>query len=77
MTHYTIAIDWKGETFYGITLKWDYNQRKVDLSMPGYIKKALLKFQHIKPTKSVDAAYKHTPIIYGAKQQYLPLCPCK
>jgi hypothetical protein len=70
MTHYTIAIDWTGETFCGITLKWGYNQRTVDLSMPGYIKKALLKFQHTKPTKPVEAPYKHTPIIYGAKQQY-------
>jgi hypothetical protein len=70
MTHYTIAIDWTGETFRGITLKWDYNKRTVDLSMPGYIEKALLKFQHAKPDKPVNAPYKHTPIIYGAKQQY-------
>ena len=38
--------------------------------MPGYVKKALLKFQHEKPKQDVDAPYKHTPIIYGAKQQY-------
>ena len=31
---------------------------------------ALLKFQHAKPEKPVNAPYKHTPIIYGAKQQY-------
>ena len=44
MTNYKIAIDWKGETLCGIALKWDYNKRTVDLSIPGYVKKALLKF---------------------------------
>jgi hypothetical protein len=70
MTHYTIAIDWTDETFCGITLKLDYNKRTVDLFMPGYVEKAFLKFQHTKPTKSVDAPYKHTSILYGAKQRY-------
>ena len=51
-------------------MKWDYVKRTVDLSMSGYVKKALLKFKHEKTKTAVDAPYKHTPIIYGAKQQY-------
>ena len=70
-TFYSIKIDWEGTLFCGITLKWDYNQRHVDLSMPGYTSKALTKFQHEPPTKPVDAPYKHVPIIYGAKTQHV------
>ena len=37
--------------------------------MPGYIKKARLKFQHKMTIESVDPPHKHTPIVYRAKQQ--------
>jgi hypothetical protein len=32
-----ISCNWNGELFCGITLKWDYDNRTVDLSMPKYI----------------------------------------
>jgi hypothetical protein len=35
-----VTTDWEGELFCGITLKWDYVNHTVDLSMPGYVKKA-------------------------------------
>ena len=38
---YTIMHEWKGKKYIGITLDWDYEQRQVHLSMPGYIEKAL------------------------------------
>jgi hypothetical protein len=38
---YKIDIDWEGTRYIGLTLDWDYIQRKVHLSMPGYIIKAL------------------------------------
>ena len=37
--------------------------------MPGYIKKALRQFQH-KLHKQQNQPFPHTPIEYGAKQQY-------
>ena len=40
---YTIAHDWKGKKYINITFDWNYKQRKVHLSMPGYIGKALTK----------------------------------
>ena len=67
---YKITIDWTGGTFCGIDLKWDYEKRTDGLSMPGYVKKALLKFNHIAPTTPQDQPYKHTPIVYGSKQQF-------
>ena len=41
---YEIATDWKGERYIGIIFVWDYVNRWVDLSMPGYIEKALKRF---------------------------------
>eukprot|EP00957_Ditylum_brightwellii_P022289 1681830-Ditylum_brightwellii.AAC.1 len=48
---YTITIDRDGNLFCGITLRWDYVNRAVDLSIPGYIKAALEQFKHpLKPS---------------------------
>jgi hypothetical protein len=46
--HYYEAIseDWHGSLFCGIKLAWNYIDRTVNLSMPGYINQALHKFQH-------------------------------
>lgn len=71
-THYNIAIDWEGRTFCGITLNWNYKERTVDLSMPGYIERTLKKFQHKKPDQPVDAPHQHIPIIYGKNVQTVP-----
>jgi hypothetical protein len=49
-TEYKLTCDWKGELYCGITLrKWDHKQVTVQLPMPGYIERALRKFQHPKP----------------------------
>jgi hypothetical protein len=39
-TDYTVSRDWTVGIYCGITLKWDYEKKDVDLSMPGYIKDA-------------------------------------
>jgi hypothetical protein len=41
--NYNISSEWKGSAYCGLTLEWDYTNRTVDLSMPGYIKAALHK----------------------------------
>jgi hypothetical protein len=43
----------------------------VDLSMPGYIKAALQKFQHQTPTRHENAPHTWIPSVYGAKTQYI------
>jgi hypothetical protein len=43
---YNISSDWNGGAYCGLTLDWDYKNRTVDLSIPGYIKAALHKYQH-------------------------------
>jgi hypothetical protein len=67
--HYEITVDWDGKLFCGISLKWDYKNRTVDLSMPGYVKEALAEFQHAAPTKPEHQPYRHNPPQFGAKIQ--------
>jgi hypothetical protein len=42
--NYNISSNWKGSAYCGLTLEWDYKNRTVDLSLPGYIKAALNKY---------------------------------
>ena len=67
--HYEVAEDWKGEKYSGITLDWDYVKREVHLSMPGYCKDALIKFNHTL-RKLNHQPHKHTIPTYGTKVQY-------
>ena len=68
--HYTVSEDWTGSRYIGITLDWDYTKRQVHLSLPGYVKKALVQFGHTVPRKHEDSPFPHTPPDYGAKVQY-------
>ena len=38
---YTITIDWDAKKYIGLTVEWDYENRKVHIHMPGYLTKAL------------------------------------
>jgi hypothetical protein len=73
--YYEVAVDWTGLLFCGIKLTWDYKQCHVDCSMPGYINKALKKYQHPTPTAPQDAPYAKAPIQYRAKVQRVKINP--
>jgi hypothetical protein len=64
--HYTVAIDLTGSLFCGIYLTWNYTLGHVNCHMPGYINKALTKYQHHKPVSPQHAPHKAAPIQYGA-----------
>jgi hypothetical protein len=55
--HYETSIDWSGSLYCGISLKWDYKNRTLDISMPGYVDAALQRFQHPPPTKPQHSPY--------------------
>ena len=44
--NYEISQDWAGSKYYGLQLDWDYTRREVHLSIPGYVAKALHRFNH-------------------------------
>ncbi len=70
--HYKLACDWIGQRYIGITLNWDYKQRQVHLSMPGYVMKALKQFHH-EMKHQQHSPYPCAPIKYGAIKQYAML----
>jgi hypothetical protein len=46
---YELATDWTATVYSGMTLKWDYDKRTCNISMPGYVSNILSKFQHDSP----------------------------
>ncbi len=46
---YKLTKDWTGNLYCGISLDWDYVNRTVDVSMPGYIEKKLQEYNHMLP----------------------------
>ena len=60
--HYEMTNDWKGKTYYRLTLKWDYILRTCELFLPGYIKMMLLCFQHLQLTRPHDSPILQPPL---------------
>jgi hypothetical protein len=67
---YALTKDWTGESYLGLTLKWNYAAGYVDVSMPDYVPKALAKFQHEHPKSAQHAPHQWTQPAYGQKVQY-------
>jgi hypothetical protein len=63
---YKITTDWTGTLYTGLTLSWDYVARTLDISMPGYIAKALTRFQHPTPTRPQHSPHSWIAPHYGA-----------
>jgi hypothetical protein len=53
-----------------MTLKWNYNKRTCDISMPGYVSNVLSKFQHDAPKHPQHTRSRYVTPVYGAKTQY-------
>ena len=67
---YAITVDWTGSKYVGITLQWDYasSPRKIICSMPGYVARALKRF-NITPTKPVHSPLPYQYPIFGQPTQ--------
>ena len=70
-TKYRLTTDWTGSRYIGLTLTWDYEHRTVDLTMPGYIVRALQRFTHSTTTHPQHAPHAWTAPSYGARQQFV------
>ena len=75
---YEVTVDWGGKIFCGIYLDWQYDKKWVDLAIPNYIAKALVKYGHKLPKRPQHSPHKHTPIQYMALKAnwYTSLAPC-
>ena len=65
--NYDMTTDWTVARYIGITIDWDYKSRRVHLSMPVYVNKALKQLHHIK-SKNQHSPFQITPIKYGANK---------
>ncbi len=66
---YELTKDWTGDLYCGIKLAWDHDARTLDILMPGYICKMLLKYKHRMPTCTQYCPYAPAPKQYGAAAQ--------
>jgi hypothetical protein len=66
---YTVTTDWIGSLYCGLMFTWNYDTRHVDMAMPGYIEKALQRFQHTVPLRPQHSPHAWVPPLYGAKIQ--------
>jgi hypothetical protein len=73
-TTYTLTEDWSGDLYCGIVLAWDYDNRMVDISMPGYIKKKIQQFKHVQSKRTQTCPYSLAPKQFGIEAQ-APLPP--
>jgi hypothetical protein len=67
---YELTTDWAATVYSGVTLKWDYEKRTCDISMPGYVSNILSKFQHDVPKHPQHTPSLYVTPVYGAKTQY-------
>ena len=79
---YVIKTDWDATQYCGLHLAWDYVNRTCDISIPGYINRALQRFKHPTPARPQHSPHAWQKPDYGAKVQYaleedlsLPLSP--
>jgi hypothetical protein len=47
--YYTITVDKDAEKYIELTIEWDYENRKVHVSMPEYLAKVMIRFKHETP----------------------------
>ena len=67
---YTTSTDWDADAYCGVTLEWIYTKRTCNLSMPGYMEKALQNFKHPCPKRPQHSPYPWTQPQYGKSVQY-------
>ena len=65
--HYECKVDGDGSQYCGLHLTWDYTARTCDVSLPGYVDRALQRFTHPVPSRPEDAPHQWHRPDYGAK----------
>jgi Reverse transcriptase (RNA-dependent DNA polymerase) len=67
---YKISEDRTGSKYCGMKIDWDYQVGTCDISMPGYVERALQRFQHEYNGPPEHAPQPYTTPQYGARIQY-------
>ena len=69
--YYKLSVDWNGENYCGLTIKWNYKEGYVDISIPGYIHSLLQRLKHTLPRKVIHHPHDYTLPAYGTRRQYV------
>jgi hypothetical protein len=64
---YELTTHWTATVYSGMKLKWDYNKRICNISMPGYVSNIWSKFQHDSPKHPQHTPSRYITPVYGAK----------
>jgi hypothetical protein len=71
---FSLTKDWTGNLYCDISLKWDYINQTVDISMPNYAKKKMQEYNHVLPNHPQYCSYLPKPKRFGSEAQ-APLPP--
>ena len=72
---YAITIDKTVSLYCGLTLEWNYIKRYVDVFMPWYVCKSLIRFGHTDPSKPQHSLHPWEEPAYGVKVKYAIMDP--
>lgn len=64
---YKVKEEWMGLIYCGIKLDWHYEYRYLDISMPNYVQKQLLKYKWNPPKQPQFSPFNPVPINYCKK----------
>jgi hypothetical protein len=68
-TKYALTKDWSGSSYLGFKINWHYDAGYVDISMPGYVPKALLTLRHPPPARPQHSPHRWAAPVYGPQTQ--------
>jgi hypothetical protein len=67
--NYKLIEDWSDNLYCSVKVKWDYNACTLDISMPGYVQKQLLKYKHVLSPRPQHCPYSPEPTKIGSEAQ--------
>ena len=57
--YYPMTVDEEATKYIGLTIQWDYTNRKAHIHMQGYLDKAFVRFKNEKPMKIQNSLHPH------------------
>jgi len=67
---YEVSEYCQGHKYCVLSFNWDYEKRNMHLFIPGYAKKAFVRFKCKRPTQSQDQPHQHIIPMYHTNIQY-------
>ena len=61
---YRLGDGWTNTRYYGITQNWNYDERTLVISMPGYVQNMLVRLNEI-PKSDINLPYQSKPRKFG------------